>query len=145
MVANSYARTYQTQSVMTASPGQLVLMLYDGALRFLRQARAGFEMPEDDLRRIEIINRNLLKAQAIIDELQDTLDKRAGGEFALTMERLYEYHRTQLIQANIRKDPELLAPVDLDSVEPSILERLKETVFAKGSRNAPRPEFGVML
>lgn len=128
MVANSYARTYQTQSVMTASPGQLVLMLYDGALRFLRQARAGFEMPEDDLRRIEIINRNLLKTQAIIDELQDTLDKRAGGEFALTMERLYEYHRTQLIQANIRKDPELLAPVEkfLEEIRGAWAEMLRK-------------------
>ena len=39
MVANGYARTYQTQAVLTASPGQLVLMLYDGALRFLAQAQ----------------------------------------------------------------------------------------------------------
>jgi flagellar protein FliS len=39
MVANGYARTYQTQAVLTASPGQLVLMLYDGTLRFLAQAQ----------------------------------------------------------------------------------------------------------
>lgn len=112
MVANSYAKTYHAQSVLTASPGQLVLMLFDGALRFLRQANAGFAMPEDDPRRIEVINRNLLKAQAILDELQDSLDKKSGGDFAETMERLYEYHRRHLIQANLRKDPALVIPVE---------------------------------
>ncbi|MBI3885840.1 MAG: flagellar export chaperone FliS [Opitutae bacterium] len=128
MVANSYARTYQAQAVMTASPGQLVLMLYDGALRFLRQARAGFELPEDDPRRIEIINRNLLKAQAIIDELQDTLDKKAGGEFAATMERLYDYHRRQLIQANVHKNPALLDPVEkfLEEIRGAWAEMLRK-------------------
>ena len=112
MVANNYARAYQAQSVLTASPGRLVLMLFDGALRFLRQAQAGFDIPEDDPRRIEIINHNLLKAQAIIDELQDTLDRKAGGEFAMTMDRLYNYHRGRLIEANLRKNPALLPPVE---------------------------------
>lgn len=117
MVANNYARAYQAQSVLTASPGQLVLMLFDGALRFLHQAQAGFEIPDDDPRRIEIINRNLLKVQAILDELQDTLDRKAGGEFAATMDRLYNYHRGRLIEANLRKNPALLPPVEAFLVE----------------------------
>jgi len=128
MVANSYAKTYQTQSVLTASPGRLVLMLYDGALRFVQQANAGFDMPEDDPRRIEIINRNLLKAQAIIDELQDTLNKGAGGEFAVTMDRLYDYHRTQLIQANVSKNRALVVPVEkfLEEIRDAWAEMLRK-------------------
>ena len=46
--ANPGARAYQTQSILTASPGQLVLLMYDGALRFMAQARAGFALPDDN-------------------------------------------------------------------------------------------------
>jgi flagellar protein FliS len=107
MVALDHARTYRTNSVLTASPGQLVLMLYDGALKAMRLAREGFAQPESDPRRLEGINTNLLKAQAIIGELQDTLDHQAGGEFAATMHRLYDYYNRRLLEANIRKDPRI--------------------------------------
>ena len=52
MPVPGYARAYQTQSVMTASPGQLVLMLYDGALKFLNFAQEGFKMSEDNPKRL---------------------------------------------------------------------------------------------
>lgn len=107
MVATGYARTYRANAVLTASPGQLVLMLYDGALKALALAREAFEQP-DDPRRIEIINSQLLKAQAIIGELQAGLNLDSGGEFASTMHRLYDYHNHRLLQANVRKE---LAPV----------------------------------
>lgn len=112
MVALDHARTYRTNSVLTASPGQLVLMLYDGALKALRLAREGFAQPESDPRRFEAINTNLLKAQAIIGELQDTLDHEAGGEFAATMHRLYDYYNRRLLEANIRKDAKPVAEVE---------------------------------
>jgi flagellar protein FliS len=112
MVALDHARTYRANSVLTASPGQLVLMLYDGALRCLRLAGEGFARPESDTRRVETINTNLLKAQAIISELQDTLDHRAGGEFAATMHRLYDYYNRRLLEANLRKDPKPVAEVE---------------------------------
>ena len=108
MLAQSYARTYRTNAVLTASPGQLVLMLYDGALKALALAREGFDCPEDDPRRIEAINRQLLKAQAILSELQGGLNLEAGGEFARTMSRLYDYHNRRLLEANLRKQ---VAPV----------------------------------
>ncbi len=66
MVPSGYARTYRANSVLTASPGQLVLMLYDGALKAIALAREGFEKMPDDPRRIEVINQQLLKAQAIL-------------------------------------------------------------------------------
>jgi flagellar protein FliS len=105
MVAHDHARTYRANSVLTASPGQLVLMLYDGALRALRLARDGFSQSDANPRRFESINTNLLKAQAIIGELQGTLDHEAGGEFATTMYRLYDYYNRRLLEANLRKDP----------------------------------------
>lgn len=112
MVANGYARTYRTNAVLTASPGQLVLMLYDGALKSLALARAAFEQPVDDMRRIENINTHLLKAQRIISELQSGLNLEIGGEFARTMHRLYDYHNRRLIEANMRKQVEPVIEVE---------------------------------
>ena len=110
--AHPYARAYQTQSILTASPGQLVLLLYDGALRFMAQARAAFSLPEDDLSRIQKINTSLLRAQAVILELRANLDRKAGGELAENLDRLYEYHLRRLQECNLRKDEEPLVEVE---------------------------------
>jgi flagellar protein FliS len=112
MNAQVYARTYRTNAVMTATPGQLVLMLYDGALKFLDLARRAFEQPPESPHRIEEINQHLLKAQAIITELQSGLNLQEGGEFAQTMNRLYSYHNRRLFEANLRKDPAPVAEVE---------------------------------
>ena len=98
-------RSYQQVATQTASPGQLVLMLYDGALRFLEQARRGFAH-EDPLDFNLTINNNLLRAQAIINELNLCLDMEAGGEFSATMRRLYNYFDAQLQQSNQHKTVE---------------------------------------
>jgi flagellar protein FliS len=112
MVASGYARTYRTNAVLTASPGQLVLMLYDGALKALAIAREAFAAAPDDPRRIQTINEQLLKAQAILNELQSGLNMDAGGEFARTMHRLYDYHNRRLLEANLRKQPEPVVEVE---------------------------------
>lgn len=112
MVANGYARTYRANAVLTASPGQLVLMLYDGALKALGIAREAFDRPADDVRRIGAINEQLLKAQAILSELQGGLNMEAGGEFARTMSRLYDYHNRRLLEANLRKQVEPVVEVE---------------------------------
>jgi len=111
MVADAYARTYRANAVLTATPGQLVLMLYDGALKALAIARAAFERT-DDPRRLETINDQLLKAQRILNELQGGLNLEAGGEFARTMERLYDYHGRRLWEANLRKQVEPVIEVE---------------------------------
>jgi flagellar protein FliS len=103
MVAQDLARVYRANSILTASPGQLVLLLYDGALNALATARDAFDRPPEDIRRIEVINNSLHKAQRIIAELRATLDFKAGGEFALLMDRLYEYHNRRLFEANLKK------------------------------------------
>lgn len=99
------ARNYRNAAVNTATPGQLVLMLFDGALRNVATALAGFEI-ESIGPRIEQINNQLLKAQAILRELQSSLDLKAGGEFGRTMWALYDFMLEQLRVANLAKDPE---------------------------------------
>src|ERR1700712_5872915 len=103
MFAQGYARTYRSNAVLTASPGQLVLMLFDGALKALAIARDTMERAEGDSRRLEIINNQLLKAQAILSELQGGLNFEAGGEVAKTLDRLYNYYNRRLFEANMRK------------------------------------------
>jgi flagellar protein FliS len=108
MVANGYVKTYRSNAVLTASPGQLVLMLYDGALKAMALAREALNRPEEDTRRIEVVNHQLQKAQNILIELQNGLNLEAGGEFAKTLYRLYDYHTRRLFEANLKKD---VAPV----------------------------------
>jgi flagellar protein FliS len=112
MPATAYAQTYRANAVLTASPGQLVLMLYDGVLKALAITRDAFARPMDDPRRIETINHQLLKAQTIIAELQGGLNLEAGGEFALTLQRLYDYHNRRLLEANLRKQVEPVVEVE---------------------------------
>jgi flagellar protein FliS len=105
MVAQDCARAYRANTILTASPGQLVLMLYDGALRSLSLAREALTRPPEDLRRYEVINNQLLKAQQIIAELQGGLNLEAGdGKFAREMNRLYDYFNQRLFEANLRKE-----------------------------------------
>ena len=104
----SYVQTYRSNAVLTASPGQLVLMLYDGALKAMAIARDAFDRAENDPRRIEVINHQLQKAQNILAELQNGLNLEAGGEFAQTLYRLYDYHNRRLFEANLKKQ---VAPV----------------------------------
>jgi flagellar secretion chaperone FliS len=112
MAAQGYARAYQAQSVLTASPGQLILMLYDGALRFLTHARDALEAPEHTPRRIEIVNTNLLKAQNIIAELQASLNHEAGGDYSANLDRLYDYYLRRLLEANLKKKVEPVIEVE---------------------------------
>lgn len=106
------ARTYYAQSILTASPGQLVLMLYDGALRFLNQAQAAFALDEAAPRRIEMINTALLRTQNILIELQSNLDHQAGGQYAADLARLYDYYLRRLLEANLQKRAEPVHEVE---------------------------------
>jgi flagellar protein FliS len=105
MVNAKKLASYKAIAIDTASPGKLILMLFDGALRFLRTAEEGFRL-ENPRERQEIIHNNLLKAQNIVAELQRSLNVRDGGEFAVNMFRLYDFMMTRLIDANVKKDPE---------------------------------------
>ena len=112
MYAQDYARAYRANSILTASPGQLVLMLFDGALNALAIARAACDDPVGDPRRFEVIHTQLVKAQKIIAELQGTLNLKEGGDFARTMYRLYDYYDRRLVEANMKKQSAPIAEVE---------------------------------
>lgn len=128
MYAQDYARAYRANSILTASPGQLVLMLFDGALNALAIARIACDDPSGDPKRFEVIHTQLVKAQKIIAELQGTLNLEAGGDFARTMYQLYDYYDRRLVEANLKKQSAPIAEVErlLGEVRTAWAEMLRD-------------------
>ena len=95
------ANLYQSDSVKTASPAKLTLMLYDGAIKFCNIAIEGI-----DEKNIEKTNTNMKKAENIIVELRTTLDKRypVWEEF----DTVYDYIYRRMVEGNMKKDKEIL-------------------------------------
>ena len=106
--SNTPSQSYRKITVQTAPPAHLVLMLYDGAIRFLEKGLTGFEF-SDPLEFNRTINNNILRAQAIILEMNERLDMEKGGEIAENFRRLYCYFYRRLQEANMRKKK---APVE---------------------------------
>ncbi|GEM_PF-294063 len=106
MAVNPYAQ-YQKTQVETADQGKLLLMLYEGALRFLGRSRKSLQ--EGD---VEGANSSLVRTQEIVVELMSSLDMEAGGEMAVSLFRIYEYMHYLLVQANVRKEEEPLQQVE---------------------------------
>jgi flagellar protein FliS len=104
------AKSYQSVAVATATPGQLVLMLFDGALRFMAAAENGFQC-QDYATRNETIHNNILKAQNILRELQCSLNLSVAGEFPQRMHALYEFMIGHLQEANLKKESFKIATV----------------------------------
>ena len=103
---------YQSTAISTASPGQLVVMMFDGLLKFLARARAGCALPESDPQRLKMVQEGIGRSLAIIDELRATLDKEKGGEYAANLERLYDYYSRRLLKAQVTLDDAPLAEVE---------------------------------
>jgi flagellar secretion chaperone FliS len=98
--SNPYAQYKQTE-INTANQGKLIVMLYDGAIRFLNVALEN--LPE---KKYDTVNNNILKAQDIITELMLSLNIEAGGQIAQNLFSLYVYFKKKLIESNIRKEPD---------------------------------------
>ncbi|MCE5279955.1 MAG: flagellar export chaperone FliS [Planctomycetaceae bacterium] len=90
---------YTENKIATQSGGKIVVMLYEGAIRFLKQSVSQIEAQDWKGK-----NDSIQKAQAIIDELRAALNKDAGGEVAQNLWKLYDFMYRRLIEANIRKD-----------------------------------------
>jgi len=103
---------YQSTAISTASPGQLVVMMFDGLLKFVARARAGCALPESDPQRLKMIQEGIGRSLAIIDELRATLDKEKGGEYAANLDRLYDYYSRRLLKAQVTLDDAPLAEVE---------------------------------
>lgn len=101
---NAYAQ-YNNNKIMTASPAELTLMLYDGAIRFCNIAESAIDAND-----IQKAHTNIIKVQKIIDYLRQTLDMKYP--VAKDFENIYTYLSRRLIQANIKKDKEILEEVN---------------------------------
>lgn len=100
---NGYA-AYANSKVLTASPAELTLMLYDGAIKFCNIAIAAVEKGD-----IEKAHNNITKVENIIAEFQSTLDHKYP--VAKDFDKVYDYLQERLLMANIKKDKDILEEV----------------------------------
>ncbi len=119
-------QAYRTTQVQTSSPAELILLLYDGAIKYCRQAEAH---PDNGER--ELAHNALLRSQDIIDELAVSLDFSAGEEIAQGLLQLYDYMGQRLVEANIHKDKAPITEVA------AMLQELRET-WAEAARLVQR-------
>ena len=125
--------SYRKVATQTASPGQLVLMLYDGAINFLERALTGFAF-KDPLEFNQTINNNIVRAQAIIHEMNATLNMEAGGEIAANFRRLYNYFHLRLREANLKKQK---APIEETILRLRELRDSWAEMMGRGPRHRP--------
>jgi flagellar protein FliS len=120
MANNPYAQQarqqYHQQQIETATPEQILIMLYEGAIRFLSQSKRALEAGQ-----LEKAHNQNIKAQRIITELMTSLDLEIGGEMAMNLYRLYDYFNFRLVEANTQRDT-----AKIDEVI-THLRQLKET------------------
>lgn len=104
MLANSGYAAYANNKIMTASKGELTLMLYDGAIKFCNMAIAAVD--EHDVQKAHT---NIIKVERIIEEFQSTLNYKYP--VAKDFNNVYQYLQDRLKEANMKKDKEILAEI----------------------------------
>jgi flagellar protein FliS len=128
---------YKKTQITTANQGKLIVMLYDGAIKFLNIA-----IDNMDPKTYDVANNNIIKAQDIITELLLSLNRKEGGEICQNLFNLYLYFKKALLEANIKKDAEMVRSVlklikDLrdawDKISANETASDKSSVGAKGS------------
>ena len=119
-VQNPYEQ-YQRNKVLTTTPAEVTLMLYEGAIKFCNIAIMAIENNE-----MEKAHNNIMKTQRIIEEFRNTLDRQY--EVAEDFDRIYVYVLRRLFEANVRKDKEILEEVNghLRSVRDTWKEVMKK-------------------
>jgi flagellar protein FliS len=127
--------SYRKVATQTASPAHLVLMLYDGAIGFLERALAGFDAA-DPAQLNQSVNNNILRAQAIILEMNAKLNLEAGGEVSLNFRRLYNYFYARLREANFKKQKE---PVQEILMRLRVLRDSWAEMLRRGPAGDPQP------
>ena len=100
---NKYEQ-YNNNKIMTASPAELTLMLYEGAIKFCNIAIMGIEQKD-----IDKAHTNIIKTEKIVDYLRATLNMKYG--VAQDFENIYVYLGERLVEANLKKDKEILEEV----------------------------------
>ncbi len=125
-------KQYQEMNINTASPMELVIMLYDDCIRSLEKAEKAFDITGPE--RIESINNALLHSQDIITELAVSLDMEKGGEIAQNLQRLYDFMVNHLSYANVNKNVKPI--VDVKKMMADLREAWREVA----SKEEPRDE-----
>ena len=125
-------REYRRSAIMTATPGQLVVMLYDGVHRFLHQASVAMRSGD-----IPMTHNKLRRAENIISHLLDTLDMERGGDVAVNLQKIYLFCQRYLNEARIEQDPAKVEKVS------ELLDRLRgswATIAASPEAATPGPQ-----
>ena len=128
---NTAYKKYKQVQVKTANREKLLIMLYQGCVKFLRLAKKSIE--DED---IEGANNYIIRSQDIIRELMGTLDREKGGEVADNLYSLYDFMNRQLIEANVNKDIEKIKTVENLMLE--LLDSWKQIV--NGNNEEPNQE-----
>ncbi|MGI6485467.1 MAG: flagellar export chaperone FliS [Tepidanaerobacteraceae bacterium] len=110
---NAYQQ-YKMNSVMLASPEKLLIMMYDGIIRFIEAAKESLRKKD-----IKGAHKNILRAQDLVTELNMSLDME--HEVSMGLSRIYDFLHSRLVDANIKKDIAIL-----EEIEP-IVKEMKET------------------
>ena len=103
-IQNPYEE-YQRNKILTASPAEITLMLYEGAIKFCNVAIMAIEQKD-----MEKAHTNIMKTQRIIEEFRNTLDRKY--QVAEEFDKIYVYVLQRLFEANIKKDKEILEEVN---------------------------------
>ncbi|MBM3279153.1 MAG: flagellar export chaperone FliS [Candidatus Handelsmanbacteria bacterium] len=135
MNRNGYWQYSQVQ-IKTANKGKLIVMLYQGAIRFMKKALIQLEQKD-----MEGKGKSLIRAQDVVLELLYALDQdmlAKGNELALNLQRLYLYCYRRLIRANVDMDPEAIKEVV--ALMTSLLEAWEKVLGSQGEGETETPE-----
>lgn len=131
MTSNRMLSTYRRTEVQSRTPLELVVMLYDGGLASVHQARAAMERGDVPTRAVAIS-----KAMAIVSQLQGTLNMEAGGDVARQLDELYTWMNGRLLAATVEG-----SAVPLDEVA-RVMAMLRDSWTSIASAGAEQPVRG---
>lgn len=123
---------YQQRNIETASPEEVLILLYDGLIRFLNRSRRAMETKD-----VAKAHEQLIRAQHIVLELMTSLDMKADAAMAKPLYALYEYLHHTLIQANVKQDISLVEEVlrhvrDLKATWEEAIKQVRQERVAEG-------------
>lgn len=141
----SVANFYKKKQIESATPMQLVLLLYDGAIDNLYKAEQAIESDKSEA--LETFHNHLVNCQNIITELTVALDMEKGGEIATKLFQLYDYMNYRLANANVQKDVTMLREVSklLTDLRTSWQKVAEQEHSLKEGGAPPKPNSGLNL
>jgi flagellar protein FliS len=104
---NAYVNQYHNNQILNASPERILIMLYDGAIRFCRQAIQALDSGNK-----LVMSEKISRTMAIICEFANSLDHEIGGEIATDLDALYSFMTRELIRANLKNERQPLETVE---------------------------------